>query len=516
MPMVDEVFKNLVDQFSDPFTCLRELVQNAMDAGTETVEVRTRYLDDPGGVILEIRDFGGGMTRDIIDTKLTRLFASDKENDLTKIGKFGIGFVSVFSLKPELVIVDTGRDGEYWRIAFDGGTDFALFTLQEPIEGTSVRLHKRIPFEEYEPFVERCRRTLLAWCRHSAIAISFNGQAINCDLVVDSAIRVDTRTPLGRFNVGVSAGKPYLYGLYNSGLTLMEGEQETVPGVTYKVLSNHLEHTLTRDAVLKDENYEKVVATLEELIKKDLLQAVLKALGNPETRETAAEQARTYLGWRTSKLTSSEKKLRLFDDVLGNPVSFKNLRDCAKAEDRLFVSQSKDRLSERAIREGIPVLPFAVDSRAASLCTFLFDVPVVRLEENLAVSLPVSRPPGFAALESALKALLREGRLTVTSVVPVQYPDSPRDPEALPCLFALGPERLVRRYRKGFWATKYLLPHQLLLDVDHPLVRKALTRLETPTNCRTVAYALCKSALLSDGLDPATENRLLAALLERP
>ena len=138
--MVEEVFKNLVDQFSDPFTCLRELVQNAMDAGTEQIDIRTSYLSDPGGVCLEIRDFGEGMNRDIIDGKLTRLFSSDKENDLTKIGKFGIGFVSVFSLKPELVTVDTGRDGEYWRIAFDGGTDFQLFQLHSC---SGCRIHDR-------------------------------------------------------------------------------------------------------------------------------------------------------------------------------------------------------------------------------------------------------------------------------------------------------------------------------------------------------------------------------------
>jgi hypothetical protein len=514
--MVDEVFKNLVDQFSDPFTCLRELVQNALDAGSQSIEVKTRYLDDPGGVMLEIRDFGGGMTRDIIDTKLTRLFASDKENDLTKIGKFGIGFVSVFSLKPELVIVDTGRDGEYWRIAFDGGTDFALFRLHEPIEGTSVRLHKTLPSEEFDGFVERCHATLSLWCRHSSVAITFNGETINRDLVVDSVVRVDIRSPLGRFNVGVCSGQPYPYGLYNSGLTLMEGNQETIPGITYKILSNHLEHTLTRDAVIKDDNYAKVVSTLEGLIKNDLLAAVAKSLRHRETREETAEQCRPYLDWRLSKPGAAEKKLHLFDDVFGNPVTYKNLADCAKAEDRLFVSHSTERLSERAVREGVPVLPIEVDSAAASLCSLLFKVPVVRLEENLAISLPVSKPPGFSALESALKALLREGRLTITSVVPVEYPDSPRDPEALPCLFALGAERLVRRYRKGFWATKYLLPHQLLLDVGHPLVRKSLTRLEGPANCRTIAYALCKSALLSDGLDPATENRLLSTLLERP
>jgi hypothetical protein len=513
--MVDEVFKNLVDQFSDPFTCLRELVQNAMDAGTESIEVRARYLDDPGGAMLEIRDFGAGMTRDIIDTKLTRLFASDKENDLTKIGKFGIGFVSVFSLKPELVIVDTGRDGEYWRIAFDGGTDFALFTLHEPIEGTSVRLYKLMQPEEFTTFEERCRATLSTWCRHSATTISFNGTAINCDLVVESPVRVDTRTPLGRFNVGICGAKPYTFGLYNSGLTLMEGEQESLPGVSFKILSNHLEHTLTRDAVIKDENYAKVMGTLEGLVKDDLLAAVLKALQDPDRREVVASQTRAYLGWRTGKLSASEKKMTMFCDVFGHPVSFKQLSDCAKAEDRLFLSSSAEKLAQRATREGIPVLPFEPESAAASLCSFLFGVPVVRLEENLAVSQPVARPAGFASLEGALRALLREGRLTVTSVVPVEYPDSPRDPEALPCVFALGSDRLVRRYRKGFWATKYLLPQQLLLDVDHPLVRKALTRLESPANCRTVAYALCKSALLSDGLDPATENRLLSTLLER-
>lgn len=513
--MVDEVFQNLVDQFSDPFTCLRELVQNAMDAGTETIEVKTRYLDDPGGVMLEIRDFGAGMTRDIIDTKLTRLFASDKENDLTKIGKFGIGFVSVFSLKPELVTVDTGRDGEFWRIAFDGGTDFALFHLHEPLEGTAVRLYKLMAQEETEAFTERCRRTLCQWCRHSATTITFNGEAINCDLVVDSAVRIDVKTPLGRFNLGVCPGHPYTYGFYNSGLTLVEGEQDEVPGVTYKVLSNHLEHTLTRDAVIKDENYAKVMTTLQGLIKDELLAAVVKSLQNPQTREQAAAQSRAYLAWRLAKPTTAEKRLPLLNDVFGNPVTIKSLLDCAKAEDRLFVSSNKEKLSERATREGIPVLPITVDSATASLCSLLFGVPVVRLEENLAISQPIPRPAGFPALESSLKALLREGRLMVTSVVPVEYPDTPADPDALPCSFALGSDRLVRRYRKGFWATKYLLPQQLLLDVGHPLVRKSLSRLDSPANTRTVAYALCKSALLSDGLDPATENRLLSTLLER-
>ena len=35
---------------------------------------------------------GEGMNEEIIDHQLTRLFASGKAGDLTKIGKFGIGF----------------------------------------------------------------------------------------------------------------------------------------------------------------------------------------------------------------------------------------------------------------------------------------------------------------------------------------------------------------------------------------------------------------------------------------
>ena len=512
--MVDEVFKNLVDQFSDPFTCLRELVQNAMDAGTESIEIRTRYLDDPGGVLLEIRDFGSGMTRAIIDSKLTRLFASDKEDDLTKIGKFGIGFVSVFSLKPELVIVDTGRDGEFWRIAFDGGTDFALFHLHEPLEGTSVRLHKLMPRDDYEPFVQRCRETLELWCRYSATKILLNGETINRDLVVNSPAAVDTKTPLGRFCLGVQAELSSPFGLYNTGLTLMESEQQQWPGVSFRVLSNHLEHTLTRDAVIKDANYDKVMTTLEGLVTKDLYDAVRKALQNSESLESTAQASRTYLNWARGWLTAAQKKLPLFTDVLGNSVSFKALADSAEGEARVFLSRSNGKLAQRAQREGIPVLPWHQDSAAASLVSSLFGFPAVQLEENLAISQPAPRPPGFSSLERILKALLREGRITVTSIVPVEYPEAVQTEESLPCAFSVGSDRLVRRYRKGFWATKYLLPQQLLLDVGHPLVRKAFTLLESPSSLRTAAYALCKSALLSDGIDPSVESRLLSTLVE--
>lgn len=516
LAMVDEVFKNLVDQFSDPFTCLRELVQNAMDAGTEQIEIRTQYLPDPGGVCVDIRDFGEGMDRDIIDGKLTRLFSSDKENDLTKIGKFGIGFVSVFSLKPELVTVDTGRDGEYWRIAFDGGTDFQLFELHEPIEGTSVKIFKLLPFDDYPEFEQRCLRTVAKWCRHSGIEIIFNGESVNRPLEVDSVCRVDREDGLGRFNVGLTNSEPAPFGFYNTGLTLTEGSNDQIPGVTYKILSNHLEHTLTRDAVIVDANYHRVMSRLKEIVQEDLfLQLAEQMCGTPEQREATASVAGTYLRNNLSKFTHAHWNTNFLHDLKGEPVTLQALAKCAKDETRLFTTQTETLLSQRATREGIPVLPFSPESATANLLSNLFDVPVVELERNLAISRPVERPPGLKQVESQLRALLREGRIFVSSIVPVEYPDTVKGEHSAPCTFALGADRLVRLFRKGFWGTKYLLPQQLLLDIHHPLIRKALSRAERPGSQRVAVYAICKAALLNDGLASGTETRLLKTLLER-
>lgn len=514
--MVEEVFKNLVDQFTDPFTCLRELVQNAMDAGSEQIDIRTSYLPDPGGVCLEIRDYGEGMTREIIDGKLTRLFSSDKENDLTKIGKFGIGFVSVFSLKPELVTVDTGREGEYWRIAFDGGTDFQLFELHAPLEGTSVKLYKILPHEEYPQFCERCLQTVAKWCRHSHVQIAFNDESVNQPLVVDSVCRVDIKDPLGQFNVGTIDETPAPFGLYNTGLTLSEGDQEAIQGVSYKILSNHLEHTLTRDAVIMDANYHKVMARLSQIVENELFEQVRRQLlADDGRREATAVEATLYLQGILSKLSAEQRKLPIHRDLSDTEISLADLFQCAKEETRLFASRNPSTLAERARREGIPVLNLDLDSATATLFSALCKVPVVSLEQNLAVSRPLERPPALKEMQSHIRAILREARILVTSVVLVDYPDTPFDPDSSPAIFALGPDRLVRRFRKGFWGTKYLLPQQLLLDARHPLVKKALSRADDLVGRRLAVYTLCKAALLNDGIDPAIESRLFETLMER-
>ena len=114
----------LVDQFADPWSFLRELIQNAIDAGSLEIDVLLDHDPDQGMMTIEVVDNGEGMDREIIDARLTRLFSSAKDGDYTKIGRFGIGFVSVFAIEPELVCVDTARAGEHWRVLFKKDRSF--------------------------------------------------------------------------------------------------------------------------------------------------------------------------------------------------------------------------------------------------------------------------------------------------------------------------------------------------------------------------------------------------------
>ncbi|MEC9397917.1 MAG: ATP-binding protein, partial [Myxococcota bacterium] len=137
------IVENLVTQFSSALDCFRELVQNSIDAGSPQVDVWMEFEQGEGhqGVIaIHVDDFGEGMDENIIDEQLTKLFASTKENDLTKIGKFGIGFVSVFALKPKGVLVHTGRGGEYWEVFFHEDRSFSKTRLDLPVEGTQITL----------------------------------------------------------------------------------------------------------------------------------------------------------------------------------------------------------------------------------------------------------------------------------------------------------------------------------------------------------------------------------------
>lgn len=277
------VFSHLDNQFTDPLSFLRELVQNSIDAGSLKVDVTCSFEDDlheavtcPGGVargqlgtaLITVTDAGEGMDRQTIDTRLTRLFSSDKEGDPSKIGRFGIGFSSVFAPKPDAVCVDTGRLGESWRLVFRPDRTFTRVRLNEVIDGTSIRLFKTMLASEYAALEQNIRRALLHDCPHVDIMLRYQGEQLNSPLNIDA---LDAPIKAATFEQGaeIVVGFTKEHGsdtasFYNRGLMLLVRPSE-FPGMSYKVNSPRLRSALSRDNVQADDYYQLVLSIVRRL-----------------------------------------------------------------------------------------------------------------------------------------------------------------------------------------------------------------------------------------------------------
>ena len=280
-----EALSALVGQFSQRSAFVRELVQNSLDAGAGRDELPIRQNERR----LEIRvvDDGEGMDRRIIDDYLLTLFRSSKEEDLTKIGKFGIGFVSLFAVEPELVVVDTARDGTHHRIVFDADHSYTLAEVDEPFEGTQVTLYVRTWGAKAKALATELDAALRYWCSHAHAEVWTEGHGSGWswgpeELVgrfdVDSPVTLSVDEPGFRAVLGPHPDRAAPVGWYNRGLTLLESREDTVPGVTFRVEAKALEHTLTRDNVRRDGGYRAVVRRVRELAEGPLTQRVVSAL----------------------------------------------------------------------------------------------------------------------------------------------------------------------------------------------------------------------------------------------
>jgi molecular chaperone HtpG len=282
---IGTILNDAVRQFSDPMAFYRELVQNAIDAGTGEVEITLTYDEAARRAEVEVCDAGEGMNREIIEGRLLKLFSSSKDDDLTKIGRFGIGFVSVFGIEPDHVVVETGRGGEYWRLLFDEDRTYELFALDTPREGTTVTVLKSMSREAFDAFEKRSAEVTRSWCLHAEVPIYFHGvdvrEAFDIDsLVTCTAVEEGTRAVMGltRRSRGNAA-------YFNRGLTLKDDAESPWPFVSYKIDSRYLEHTLTRDQVIKDDHFQKAFRLLREMATSALPDELLRRLEDSVSKD---------------------------------------------------------------------------------------------------------------------------------------------------------------------------------------------------------------------------------------
>ena len=124
-----------------PASVVKELVENAIDAGARRVDVVFR---DGGRSLIRIADDGHGMGRDDLDLAVERHATSKlSDNDLVDIRTLGFRGEALPSIGAVSRLHITSRwrdDAESWAIAVEGGRKSALSPSQR-VTGTVVEVH---------------------------------------------------------------------------------------------------------------------------------------------------------------------------------------------------------------------------------------------------------------------------------------------------------------------------------------------------------------------------------------
>lgn len=522
---VRNALDELVNQFADPMSFLRELIQNAVDAGSEEVEVRVlrQSGEGTGGVtVIHVDDWGEGMTREIIAKRLTRLFSSAKDGDMTKIGKFGIGFVSVFAIQPEAVCVDTAREGESWRVLFDDQRRFKLIRRDEPVDGTKIRIYKKSSEEEHEHIVGRARGVLAYWCKHIAADIRFDGKLVGQPFALpDSVASVEQKDGLSHIVVGHCAQAESFAGFYNSGLTLIESKDRLRPGIAYKVNSPHLEHTLTRDAVIHDAGHARVMAQVETLLAGPLCELVLQrlslALRGGDDRDLAGLLQAVTRHLKMDHLGSRGDAVIALSPA-GMPVTVDGLGG-GHDDDEILLAGVRSQLTDALEKRGSTVVLEPPDTLAAAALRDLLAALAPGIECH-SLAARYCQPVVLEAMSSAQAALAQavdsvfeaEGlKVGAVAFASFDYPGSgigDRVAIALPKLGEIASIADAVALKRGLFSRS----RAVAVNAAHPSVTTLVVL--AAHEPELAGYLLVKQFLLGHHLDAALDSRIAAAGME--
>lgn len=593
---------DMVRQFADPYAFLRELVQNGIDAGATAIDVTIERLPE-GLVATSVSDDGSGMTRAIIEGPLLTLFSSSKEGDSKKIGKYGVGFVSIFALDPEEVQVSTGRDGESWLLRLfrdhsyelevggprtGSGTKVTLLTKLPEARFVEASAPTKAPAKDpwdmdpsellakasemlsaalgevnraadappmptgvtFDQHAALAFSALKTWCRHAQIPITITviepGAAeprasarVDTPLAVEAAISV-VETSEGEVIVaGVSAGSELVpndgerapegergasfAGFYNRGLTLFETDQalsEELRGIRFKVMSPHLQHTLSRDNVRRDDAFDRLLDKVRAIVRgplpKRLVAEITRRAEIAAKGEDQSHYAALLKAAQTPALAIKPRDVAL---PLTNPMpgsherSVRDVSSHLSRGDSVLTSKAPDALTAALARE-VKLVIQCPDEHVMSALRWCSKHPVeeahavyalvreLSAEEHTAADArlckEVLESADFAGQPVARVALCRlegVGATLVAVVTPDGEPDGPR----------VYPLNSIRS-----WWRRWSRRRALLLNVDVETVDFARRR--AASDPALAGHLLARSLLLRGGesISVSANEKLLA------
>ncbi len=178
---------------SDPLVFVRELLQNARDAGARRVEIATSRE----GALERVacRDDGCGMTREHARRYLFALYASSKEGARGEAGKFGIGFWSVLRFAPTAITVRSWAGGDAWQVTVDGTLE-RVVTSRPAAPGGGLEAGTEVVLERPAADGRDLPREVLEAARHYGryltlrddpdrpLEVRVDGQAIHAELAL--------------------------------------------------------------------------------------------------------------------------------------------------------------------------------------------------------------------------------------------------------------------------------------------------------------------------------------------
>ena len=83
-PRDSGIVGEIIDQFADHLAFYRELIQNAIDATTEAIDVDIRYDQALQALSVAVTDRGEGMSREVIEERLLVLFPQPRKRTTTR------------------------------------------------------------------------------------------------------------------------------------------------------------------------------------------------------------------------------------------------------------------------------------------------------------------------------------------------------------------------------------------------------------------------------------------------
>jgi hypothetical protein len=507
----------VIGQFADPLAFYRELIQNAIDAGSSAIEIGIAYDESAQAARVTVRDEGEGMTRAIIEDQLLVLFRSTKERDATKIGKFGIGFASVMAAAPRVVVVQTSRAGARLTLHLYPDLSYQLFDSGPATRtGTTVELELPLPAAELPDLARRSREAIVRWCRHATVPITLTARGAGGAPLVEA--RIDR--PLGleaallEARAGDGAGLTVVVGLlpeaapyagfFNHGLMLHESDEPLLGRLAVKVQDARLGHTLSRDNVRRDQAFARAVAFARGVAERELPGVAAAAL-----RERTGDAYRSLveaLLLAPVRLGDAGWAFPLFE-----PRGDRRVVEAAALPPRVWGASRRSPVTEALEGAGVPVLDLGTGwlaARVAEACRR----QVVDVARELTLVSPVTPTAADQALLAALDELLAAADRRPAELVLAAFDGALAGepaiaaPRAAPWLVALEPARKnpLRRWRRP----------PLALGVHHPLV--AAARRRAATEPAAAGGLLARALLLRYGrLDVASSERLLGRTLRR-